>query len=298
MQIPREADSFVEATFSQCKQLIRANIWTVDASRYEGWRRQFQGPEEEFFSACILHKLIFRSRRQFEAGLLSIFRGGLRNVITPNAHDLSFAEMLSKNKRGKIKLVPVLGDKDPPTKSGPYVLRRLQRLMDVKKPWMCWPWQAKRKLEEGDVDSVVFVDDFLGTGQQFEDFFKQWKFDTFLGNATLVYCPVVAHHDGLKHLANVFPGITVVSAEVLDTENHGFFSNSVWSELSGGAISGKEAISWYKDFLRERGINPGVEKTFGYGGLALTLGFSHSTPNNSLPLLWYESTDWVPLLER
>lgn len=42
----------------------------------------------------------------------------------------------------------------------------------------------------------------------------------------------------------------------------------------------------------------GPEQPLGYANLGALLGFSHVTPNITLPIFWSEAADWVPLLRR
>jgi len=177
-------------------------------------------------------------------------------------------------------------------------MRRLQRILQLNQKWMCWPWQAAKAVDEKSVDTILFVDDFLGSGSQFVNFFRQWGFDKQQSAGLKhFYAPVVAHRQGLAHLAKELPSISVVSAETLEP-SHGFFSDKVWNRLGKGCVSANDAKSWYMDFGAKRGFKPMGGSLLGYGELALTFAFSHSTPNNSLPILWHGSANWQPLLER
>ena len=267
--------------------------------RFESWFRQFCGPEERFFAACLLDQVIFRTRQQFEAALRSLFRSNLYGSLYPGAHDLQLLEMVKGRTDPKLRVVPVICESDAPTKSGPLVLRRLQRILLLNSKWMCWPWQAVKAVEEGLVETILFVDDFLGSGGQFEEFFHQWCFDKRSDNGVShFYAPVVAHQKGIDHLAKELPGVSVVSAETFGP-SHDFFSAAVWERIGhNGCVTADDAKSWYLDFGGKRKCAPSRVPLLGYGELALTFGFSHSTPNNSLPILWYGSAEWQPLLER
>ena len=89
-----------------------------------------------------------------------------------------------------------------------------------------------------------------------------------------------------------------VSAETLGP-SHDFFSAAVWERIGhNGCVTADDAKSWYVDFSGKRKCGPNSVSLLGYGDLALTFGFSHSTPNNSLPILGYGSAEWQPILER
>lgn len=299
MKLPENATSFVESVKSDSRNLIERGLWDIPTARLESWVNQFVGPEEEFFSACLLDHLVFRTASQFEAGLRSLFRSGLQGVVYPERSDDELMVKLAARQEIKLRVVPVICESDPPTKSGPLVLRRLQRIMQIRHKWICWPWQAADKIRQSEINVVIFVDDFLGSGVQFETFFNQWGFDKLCEGVDYYYAAVVAHTKGLGHLAKELPNVKVISAEVLDV-THDFFSENVWGRLGQGSISAKDAKEWYLLFAQEKGLIPKSTGAFGMGELSLTFGFSHSTPNNSLPILWFENekTGWQPLLER
>lgn len=298
MRLPDNADSFVESVWSDSQQLIERGFWDIQTPRFDSWYRQFCGAEEQYFAACLLDQVIFRTRQQFEASLRTLFRSNLSGALFPDAHDLHLLEILKQRGDPRLRLVPVICETDPPTKSGPLVMRRLQRILQLNHKWMCWPWQSARAIEEDAVETILFIDDFLGSGGQFVTFFKQWDFDKHhSAGIKHFYAPVVAHQLGKDHLAKELPSVCVVSAETLSS-SHGFFSTKVWDRLGRGSVSADDAKSWYMDFGVRRNFKPKSASLLGYGDLALVFGFSHATPNNSLPILWYGSANWQPLLER
>lgn len=298
MKLPDNADYFVEAVMSTGKQLIERGFWEIPESRFGSWCRQFCGQEELFFAACLLDQTIFRSRMQFESALRVLFRSNLCGSLFQNEHDLHLTEVIQGRQDPKIRLVPVICESDPPTKSGPLVLRRVQRILRLNPKWMCWPWQVPKAIDEKRVETIVFVDDFLGSGRQFESFFLQWEFDK-QSDAGIrhIYAPVVAHQQGLDYLAKVLPRVSVVCVETLGIA-HSFFNEKTWAQVGQGLISAEEAKGWYLDFGAKRQIAPKSVSLLGFGELELAFGFSHATPNNSLPILWHSSEGWNPLLER
>jgi len=140
----------------------------------------------------------------------------------------------------------------------------------------------------------------LSSGKQLEDFCAKQHLKKVTKGAAVIYAPVVAHKSGVDHLRAVWPELKVVTTELL-TEEHGFFSAQNWQIFSSGKITPEVAIEYYKnEILPLTGFNKSKTAVpeLGYGELALSFGFSHSTPNNSLPIFWWESDKWPSLLER
>lgn len=297
MKIPENADLFVTSVEADCRKLIDLGLWPIPLSRFEGWLRQFCGSEERFFAASLLNQLTLRTAKQFESGLGSLFRGSVSIEIYPDRDDIALVEGLAGRTDPRIRLVPVICEVDPPTKSGPLVLRRLQRILRIQPKWMVWPWQATELIDDGKVDCIVFVDDFLGSGGQFGRFAKQWGFTARQTQAKYIYAPVTAHETGLAHIRTNLDFVKVITTERLSGAD-GFFSEDVWGSLGQGLVTAEDAKGWYLDFANDKQAQPKSVGPLGMGELALTFGFSHSTPNNSIPLLWYESSQWQPLLER
>ncbi|MEA9554534.1 hypothetical protein VC273_00915 [Xanthomonas nasturtii] len=291
MIVPENALQTAQSTHDRTKQLCALNLLPIPSVRLEGWLAQFVTPEERFFASAVLKQLIFRTDSQFDSSIASIFYGELNRACFPEEHDGHLALILRERRDCGICLVPVIRDSDPPTKSGPLVLRRVQKALGLAATHFYWPWVVPVEAK-----TIIFIDDILGSGTQFIKFLKRWKFQERAG-VKLIYAPAVAHEAGIKAVRDEANYVKVITAEKL-SGNHGFFSEQVWKRLASNTISAKDAEAWYLDFAAARNLIPSVG-ALGSGGLALTIGFEHGTPNNSLPLLWYGARGaWVPLLER
>ncbi|EAQ96148.2 phosphoribosyltransferase-like protein [Congregibacter litoralis] len=299
MNVPENASYFTASTLRTANSMIDQGFLGIESIRLDAWWQQFIGDEEKYFAACLLERLIFRSRRQVDSALRAVFRGNLNGAVTGKQWDGTLVSNLRLRDDPKIRLVPVIRDHDPPTKSGPYILRQLARTLRVEQGWMCWPWQVEQHLRESATETIIFVDDFLGTGSQFEKFYKRWQLEKLLSSGIdLHYVPIVACSTGIEYLKKQFANLSITPAELLD-DSHRFFQSQYWDEKTRGSIDATQAKNWYLDFCAKNSIGPRKGKNaLGFGELELTFGFYHSTPNNSLPILWFQSDNWKPLLRR
>lgn len=301
-KVPNGADDYSSRVISRVKQLISAGLWDIPLERLLGWHAGFQGAEQTYFAACLLDSLIYRTPGQFSASLVSLYRGACCRACSPTLrmeHDLDLVNMLGNRwKEPLIRLVPVICDSDPPSKSGPLVMRHLKKELGVAEKWMIWPWQIADAVAGG-VKIIILVDDMLGSGSQLEEFCEKEQLKSAIGDARIIYAPTVAHSKGVEHLGKIWPELAVVTSELL-TDEHNFFSEQNWHTLSSGRISAADAKKFYLEkILPLSGFKKGSSiPAFGFGDLGLCFGFSHSTPNNSLPILWYANEKWSSLLER
>jgi len=299
--LPQTSGDFFEQVHRKCQTLIELGIWDIDRARFSGWLNQFVTDEERFFAACVLDCLMYRSRDQFTASLRSLVRGQLRQALPKlqPAHDGAVELLLADGIGSKVCLCPAIDREAPPTKSGPFILRRLKKALNASTDIMHWPWKANAEIKAGKVNTVILVDDFLGTGTQVNDFLAA-EFGPLDPNVHWIYAPVVAHDTGIAYLATKQPHLRVVCAERLGPD-HGFFNDDYWKLVSNGTILGQDAKAFYEEFLHRRKLTASGDfgfAPFGFGGLSLCFGFEHGTPDNSLPLLWGRADGWQPLLDR
>lgn len=297
------AENRLRAVCSRVRGLIQLGVWDIPPMNLESWLQRFSGRNEQFLACCLLDSLIYRSERQLSPALASLFRGPVRwslgTHLVPGEADTDFASLLQRRPTLPIRLVPVIRNDQPPTKSGPLIMRMAKRALGIHDGWMRWPWQAAEELAAGKISGVVLVDDFLGSGTQLGKFLNTWGLKEALANVDTTFCysPIIAHASGLDHLAHEFPRLNVVCAETLKSK-HGVFSEENWQRMTQGAISGDCARQFFLNWCEAHMPSGGSIPARGYGNLELSIGFSHSTPNNTLPVYWQSSGASEPLLER
>jgi hypothetical protein len=299
-QLPGDAATFVAAVLGRCHSLIHSGIWgDFDPARLERWFNLFRNDLDQYFAACLLDVLVFRSRPQTEALMLNVFQRAIPDQLRLYEPALGPAsdwwERLQSNADPHVRVVPVLRVDDPPTKSAPVLARLYRQRLHVNERWMIWPWKIKDATQDG-VSAFLFIDDFLGSGTQFIRFFKHFHLDALPDDAYLLYAPLAAHRRGIQNIRGAINSVHVVSSEVLGDEHSVFESASPC--FRDDVNTPAAARAYYRMFLRQHHFDLDVRYREGFGRLALTYAFAHATPNNCLPLLWYESDSWAPLFER
>jgi hypothetical protein len=301
--LPPSTSDFVQMMDVKVKDLITLGVWDVDPARYRGWLNQFTSDEEQFFAACVLDNLIYRPKAQFTASLRALILGPLRwelESIIPGHSDLDLQVALAQGSINGLVVIPAIDETEPPTKSGPFIVRRLKKALGLHDRSMDWPWTTAKRVQAGKVSTVIVLDDFIGTGHQVVNYLEG-TFVKLDPNVKWIYAAVAAHRSGIEFINQRLPNLKVFSAEIFD-EEHGLFYDRYWKTVSNQAIGADAAKEFYLKFLLEKGLatpnSPFKEMPLGYGGKALCLGFEHGTPDNSLPILWAPHNGWQPLLER
>jgi hypothetical protein len=174
-------------------------------------------------------------------------------------------------------------------------LRELQRALRAHEAWFVWPQQALKLLSDGDINTVVMIDDLLGTGRQLERFLDESKLGTVSG-ARLLYAALMAVEDARADLQRDRPNLTLITAETI-CSRHRFFSKETWDGLTDGAVDATDALHFYETWANRRLTSSSISP-LGYGELALSIGFWHATPNNSLGAYWQDSLLGDSLLRR
>jgi hypothetical protein len=288
---------FVEEVWRRTERLIQTGIWDgMDLGQARAWFRQFETVDAPLLGGFLLDSLLYRSKAQLE----SILGGLLSNsqLFDPTLkYDTEFLDCLrNKWHDPLVRLCPVIKVHGSPTKSGPYILRLAARSLGISESWMAWP-QSLDQLKIP-LKTVVLVDDFCGSGTQFSEFVRDCGVESFMSSrpdCQVFYLVAAAHKHGIKFIESNFPKIKVLSGETLTVENN-FFGGSAFGTSRNQLIT-TELHRQYKDVIDKCKIASSIGP-YGFGELALTYAFAHGTPNNSLPIYWFENEHWSPLVQR
>jgi len=131
---------------------------------------------------------------------------------------------------------------------------------------------------------IVLLDDFSGTGESIEKFYKTWVKPVISGKRNLTVCVLtVAFLEKAKTHIKVKCGLNIYG----DCYKPAFVRR-------GSVFGGEKSMLQVRDFCFKKGaiLFPDWENTdlkpLGYKNSQALICFEHTTPNNTLPILWYE----------
>jgi hypothetical protein len=156
---------------------------------------------------------------------------------------------------------------------------------------------------------VLFVDDFVGTGNQF---IGTWHRDYQLTGGTqtsfhrvagvrgtrFFYCPVLCTHSGLEEIRLQCPSVVLSPAHVLTDRYNALHPDSIiWpSHLRASGVDFVESVSRRAGIPDTDGGSP--DDWRGYEKKGLVLAVHETIPDSTLCLLRWARNGWRPLMVR
>jgi hypothetical protein len=242
---------------------------------------------ERYFGACVLDSLIYRSEKQTIALMEQLFQRTIPDLLRrhspPGEVKQPWIELLrlsSIEPLQQLRIVPVIKSNDPPTKSGPALARLYRRHLAFQDQWIIWPNQLEFVKKSG-ITRFLFIDDFLGTGDQFCEFAHNFGLSASLQGCYSVYAPLVAYKGGIINIQQHLSNMHVVAAEEIDNTYSLFSDESPWFE--DGVNTVPMARAFYDSIVARLNAPIKPEALRGYGKLSLAYAFNHATPDNCLP---------------
>ncbi len=289
----------IDGIRSRASDFIDSGIWDgIALGGLEAWFNNFSGIEEQFVAAKLVESLVYRSEHQTIALAQQLFQRTLPDLLSYSEFEEyrpSWLELLSDKsynvaQKYPIRIVPIIRDTDPPTKSGPNLARLYRRALGLNERLMIWPDRISDKLQSG-CELFILIDDFLGTGDQFKKFYDKYDLVAVEAKAKVVYIPLAAHEIGLGNVRRECPSVLTNAAEILREEENNFFRAGTFGLYTS------EIRSRYSSLV-DKYLNVKPELKFGYGELGVTYAFQHATPNATLPLFWADGMNFRSLLRR
>lgn len=291
---------YIDQVFDRAKNLVQTGVWgDIKEQRLEAWLGCLRNYDAALLGAYLLDNLCYRSKDQFNSLLDALFLD-LSDQSADPATDKLLVERLQKKPDSPsepcVCLAPVIGFLSPPTKSGPYILRLAQRRYDIHSDWLVWPHKIQSL---GSLTDLFFVDDFCGSGKQFTDFCESIKLSALhdaFPDLRVTYLVAAAHKNGIQKIQQELPFVHIKCAERLGDINS-VLSNTCFSRYQ---IDGFQQLvmQQYQRVVKEAGLPMQGKLANGFGDLGLAYAFAHATPNNTLPIFWYDTEHWTPLLDR
>ncbi|KTE24104.1 MULTISPECIES: hypothetical protein [unclassified Sphingopyxis] len=293
-----------------CGRLVDFGAWEQTKIDPEGWLANFPQAERGY-------ALILLSRFTFLADHLvdQLFRSAFQNLSNLLTDDLESFEDASARWRDFCRnaLITIVQGEDPnPSDSGWLFARKARQAVGINQGQLFEPREVIERLANGFTGPVVFVDDFVGSGEQF---LKTWRrpyshasgsasFESLAvasraatPRATFYYCNAMTTEYGRGRVNRHVPQLRISAGNVIP-ERHSLANpdSLLWPEPIRA-----DGIAFVERVCRRLGYDQddGSEADWrGFHKLGLALAFQHSVPDANLPLFFSDNSGWTPLVRR
>lgn len=286
--------------------LVSVQVWPLESKlNVRGWLGNFDAHEQQY-AVHLLNGFVYVPEMMVESLFHSTFHNLGRVVLNDKRNNARTRGDWTRFIQSLL-VVNVTGEAPSATDSGYIFMRMARDVLRISAERIVGAEAAIRQLLRDPTLPVVFVDDFVGSGNQFTTTWHRPYAEAHgLSFATLAkttgglqsfYVPLVATQDGIDNLRRDCPGVVVLPAHVIDSRYNALAPESIiWP-----ASIRDEGARFVQSSSARAGIgdeNGGVNDWRGYNKLGLCLGFAHGTPDATLPLFYWEQNGWIPLVRR
>jgi hypothetical protein len=302
---------YVNRVLARCESLSQAQFWTRDEPLLQprAWLNNFEEDERPTAAALIETFSFFnelQTTRLFQRSLRQMLSARSQASGDPETRRTDCSSFL-----GEAVFTPVEGESPNPSDSGNFLCRRVRQILEhPDDSQIMTPDAAVEAAKQG--KPVVFVDDFVGSGNQMKDTWRRVHAGTAAGSfenlaasrsIDVSYVSLVATKTGLTNLTTVAPQLHVFSAHAVDGRDR--FTESL-QRIADPPVPTEDLLTSADDLLRKYApmlvLPPylvGDARAYGFHNLGLSIAFNHSVPDATLPIFWAPGTgDWTPLRRR
>lgn len=177
-----------------------------------------------------------------------------------------------------------------PSESGGYILYPFRKINKLPLHLFLKRWDEVNS----DIESLILVDDFLGTGDTAVDFWNSPTIQHIIKrfpHIQLYYMVLVALKKGIDTIKNE-TNLNIICPQIFDEEYRVFSDKStVFPDKKKRNIA-KQVCENYGEYLE------GKRNALGYKNSETLLGFHHNIPDNTLPIIWSDEREWYPIFKR
>lgn len=278
--------------------LADTGFWHSDLGHgARAWLDNFDAPDRP--TALELLRSFIWIPQSFTDGMVSAAFNGLAAVVCAGLN-YTDAAVRWKEFRSEVIVTFPTGEIPSPTDSGYSFQRMARQLLELHESQIVEPERALQIVRSRGHGTVVFLDDFVGSGDQF---IKTWRREYRIGpdlltferlppDVAIYYVPLIATEYGAGRIESVATGAQIQAVHRLEAnysaKNH---DSRIWINTDPAKAA---------DFVERYTVRAGydVSEAWGYHDLGLTLAFEHSTPDATLPILYSEEAAWRPLVRR
>ncbi len=295
----RVAKDFVLA---KCDYFVDIQLWPIETQiNPSRWLDNFRSSEMDH-AVHLLNAFTYYSGVLVKELFKAAFQSISRNVV-PLTVPYIQGESTWRQFRRSALVTYVTGETPHDADSGHLFARLARQELRIPESNIKSPADVLATLLTDGARPVVFVDDFVGSGDQF---ITTWHREVQLPNGETTsfarvsglrgtrffYCPLVCTEYGRGAIQSSCGMVALYPAHVLCERYSAFSENSiVWPE---------RLRSTAEEFVVTSSSRAGIgeDECRGYRRVGLTLAFEHCVPDATLPLFYTENNGWHPLVRR
>lgn len=275
------------------------------------WIKNFKKSEIPFALRLIDNMTYYSdemSRALFKSAFHRLCKSILQNESCVHYNQASNSWQLFRN---SAYVIPISGETPNPSDSGFRYARYARDLCRIPEHNILTLKDAISIVQNGRPAKLIFVDDFLGSGEQF---LKTWTKKIDVGgtlrslantvgsnNQIEVYiCTIISTEYAIKNIQTILKRAVISPAHIF-TNYHSVLSDNSYIWREDMKTEGPQFIQdistrlGIRDLDGELGDNDEICWR-GFKKLGLCVAFQDSVPDASIPLLNFSSEEWQPLI--
>lgn len=296
VQDQESVESYIDHVCERGMMLIRNGLWAgIDPFRYKGWWKNFEGTKERLLAALLVDRLIYRSEEHMKSMLFDLL-----TVAVPNCMRLSGDKDYAKNRKlltklcengdNGIRLVNI-NEPDQPSQSSGEIMNFVNHYMNVRRNNIIFQQKVVKEYAEG-ARIFILMDDIICTGGQIKaalDGIRPEKME----DARFYVAVCCACKRGIDIIKDSYPKVGIAYTELL-VEDHAFFDSLEYEKIP---FENKDNLkSFYEEYAQKKKFEK--KRLYGKDDMALVYAFQNSTPNASLPILYWKNNVFNQFLNK
>jgi hypothetical protein len=294
----------VDEILGKCSYFTRAQLWPISNQLApRAWLANFRSSEEEY-AVHLLNAFSYFSSTLVRQMFASSFQNLSRTIASGSGPFITLASNWHRFVDDCI-VTYVTGEVESPTDSGFIFARLCRDYLGIEESQILSPADAIKTLVRSGPRPVIFVDDFIGSGNQFITTWQRaypcnGSSQSFESLASILpipffYVSIFATAVGASSIRSSCPGVHLSLANELD-ERYSLLHPDCpfWPQrLRATAANVIKEVSLRAGIPDENGAS--VDDWQGFHKLGLALGFEHGIPDATLAIFRWRSHNWVPL---
>ncbi|AUX18712.1 hypothetical protein AQ623_10795 [Flavobacterium columnare] len=301
-------------------KLLNETIWENKANlkKLENWLENFS-EEEKLQALYLLTQFIYIGEHQIKKMLVSIYRDFYKyyqvekiRKTNDDVSDIGFINSEYDKKLKKTRFV-ALGN---PSESSSLLMYSFRQENDLPKPYFITDNDIINCTEP--IEDFIFIDDMCGSGSQAIEYSNKIVpiIKAKFPEAVIHYYMLAATEVGKMNIKRNSQFDFVDSIMNLDSSFKCFESNSRIFKNIDDCIDVDKIKSFCDKYGKKLMLSVGrimfpnddesdidawaEEHKLGFGNGQLLIGFNHNTPDNTLPIIWYNEKEinWKPIFIR